>query len=278
MSVKVTIVLLFVLVLQTFSLIDSYQSLRRITTGITLLNKREIPSSAFSLNAATKVELVVSKPQAFVNGLSRTINQFMKSSLKSKIIVVAHMIPLALLYMLVTSKMFKDFCSKILTALTSVLQGVSKQTKSTLTESIEKAKVEASIKSQSDAEQEKIKAMDESARKLAAEKVKKLAEEEEARANAKIAAMTVKVPVEPIVVPVVTSPIVTKVEPKVVAAVVPIVDSEPVFAPWAVEAKAKAMNNNVEVPEVPVDTGRDQIVVLLATAAIVSPLLALLQQ
>ena len=254
----------------------AFQGLRT-TTGIAL-NKRRI-SPSFALSAA-KVELAVSKPQAFVDGVSRTIKTFMNSSVKSKIIVCAHMIPFALLYVLVTSKIFKAFCSKILTALTSVVQGTSKQTKSSLTESIEKAKVEASKKLISNAEQDKIKAMDESARKVAAEKVKKLAEEEEARAitaKAMAVGLPIEKKVESVAVPVVASPVVKKVEPKAVA-VVPVVDSEPVFAPWAVEARAKATTNVVPTAEVQENNGRDQMAILLATAAIVSPLMAILQQ
>ena len=87
--------------------------------------------------------------------------------------------------------------------------------------------------------------------------------------------MAVKVPVAPVV----ASSVVKKVEPKVAAVVSVVVDSEPVFAPWAVEARAKAITNVVSTAEVPAeDTGRDQFVVLLATAAIISPLMVILQQ
>lgn len=134
------------------------------------------------LSAAATPVVAVSKP----NPIIKVFNTFMRSSVKSKVIVMFHAVPIIGLYFLLTSAAFKAFYSKIISAIVEFFRSVNNQTKSrasALSESMKKARAEATQKQVNNAEQDKIKAMDEAARKVAAEKVKKMEEEETAKRN-----------------------------------------------------------------------------------------------
>ena len=143
----------------------------------------------------------------------------------------------------------------MVSAVAELIRSSNKQSNSrasALTESVEKARAEATKKQASNAEQEKINAMDEAARKVAAEKVVKMLEEADREKEA------VKLPN--------TAEKRTAVEPAVMQKETPI-------SPSTARTVGAVANDDSAT-----DNGRDKMVVFLAIAAVITPLLQYLQQ